>query len=73
MCEWLGNSAPIADKHYLQVTDDHYTNAIAGSANPNNAQSDALVAHSGEKVALNPHTAASRTDWHSSAQPFYVQ
>ncbi len=29
VCEWIGNSAPIADKHYLQVTDDHYTDAVA--------------------------------------------
>ena len=27
VCEWIGNSAPIADKHYLQVTDDHYADA----------------------------------------------
>jgi len=24
VCDWIGNSAPIADKHYLQVTDAHY-------------------------------------------------
>ena len=28
VCEWIGNSAPIADKHYLQVTDDHYSDAV---------------------------------------------
>ncbi len=28
VCEWIGNSAPIADKHYLQVTDDHYDDAV---------------------------------------------
>jgi integrase len=27
VCEWIGNSAPIADKHYLQVTDAHYADA----------------------------------------------
>lgn len=27
VCEWIGNSALIADKHYLQVTDDHYADA----------------------------------------------
>jgi integrase len=27
VCDWLGNSAPIADKHYLQVTDQHYAEA----------------------------------------------
>src|SRR6476620_3904777 len=24
VCEWLGNSQPIAAKHYLQVTDEHF-------------------------------------------------
>ena len=25
VCRWLGNSRPVADKHYLQVTDEHFT------------------------------------------------
>lgn len=29
VCEWIGNSAAIADKHYLQVTGDHYTSAVS--------------------------------------------
>ena len=28
VCGWIGNSAPIADKHYLQITDDHYADAV---------------------------------------------
>ncbi len=28
VCKWIGNSAPIADKHYLQVTDGHYDDAL---------------------------------------------
>ena len=28
VCEWIGNTALIADKHYLQVTDDHYQQAV---------------------------------------------
>jgi hypothetical protein len=24
VCEWLGNSQPVATKHYLQVTDEHF-------------------------------------------------
>ncbi len=27
VCEWIGNSAAIAAKHYLQVTDQHYEQA----------------------------------------------
>ena len=51
VCEWLGNSAPIADKHYLQVTDEHYSNAIVSPANENSAESNAQVARGIEKAA----------------------
>ncbi|WP_390620460.1 tyrosine-type recombinase/integrase [Gimesia panareensis] len=27
VCEWLGNSVPVAMKHYLQITDEHYEKA----------------------------------------------
>ena len=54
VCEWLGNSAPITDKHYLQVTDDHYANAIAGPTNQSGTESGTVNLHSGEKVTHNP-------------------
>ena len=28
VCQWIGNSQPIAAKHYLQVTDDHFSKAV---------------------------------------------
>ena len=28
VCAWLGNSRPVAMKHYLQVTDDHWRQAV---------------------------------------------
>ena len=28
VCKWIGNSQPIAAKHYLQVTDDHFSKAV---------------------------------------------
>ncbi len=28
VCQWIGNSQPIAAKHYLQVTDDHLSKAV---------------------------------------------
>ncbi|MBA4107074.1 MAG: hypothetical protein C0485_15115 [Pirellula sp.] len=31
VCTWIGNSAIIADKHYLQVTDDHFDNATGAA------------------------------------------
>lgn len=32
VCSWIGNSAIIAAKHYLQVTDDHFAKATGISA-----------------------------------------
>ena len=28
VCAWLGNSRPVAIKHYLQVTDEHFRKAV---------------------------------------------
>jgi integrase len=28
VCAWIGNSRVVAEKHYLQVTDDHYASAL---------------------------------------------
>jgi hypothetical protein len=41
VCKWIGNSQPVAEKHYLQVTDEHFDRAIRGdgSAAQNPAQS----------------------------------
>ncbi len=30
VCNWIGNSQAVAKKHYLQVTDEHFTKATAG-------------------------------------------
>jgi hypothetical protein len=32
VCEWIGNSAAIAAKHYLQVTDKHFDQAAQNPA-----------------------------------------
>jgi len=48
VCEWIGNSAAIAAKHYLQVTDEHYQQAAQKAAH-NPAQSGAVTARKGEK------------------------
>jgi len=32
VCKWIGNSQPIAAKHYLQVTDEHYAKAAQNPA-----------------------------------------
>ncbi len=30
VCQWIGNSQPIAAEHYLQVTDEHFDRAVQG-------------------------------------------
>jgi hypothetical protein len=32
VCEWIGNSQAVAHKHYLQMTDEHYQQAVAEPA-----------------------------------------
>jgi integrase len=32
VCQWIGNSVPVAAKHYLQVTDDHFEQALQQAA-----------------------------------------
>ena len=39
VCEWIGNSQPIAAKHYLQVTDEHYRQAVQNPVQQSSATS----------------------------------
>ena len=32
VCAWIGNSQPVAAKHYLQLTDEHFERAAQGAA-----------------------------------------
>jgi len=49
VCQWIGNSEPVAAKHYLQVTDDHFKQATADSAEA--AQNAAQYAHERRRKA----------------------
>ena len=65
VCEWIGNSAPIADKHYLQVTDDHYADAVTITPEVRGTESGTVDAESGTEAAQIPaqqSAAQSRTD-----------
>ncbi len=55
VCAWLGNSAPIAQKHYLQVTEQHFAEAIGGGA-----KSGALSAKRGAQNQAQHSAASSR-------------
>lgn len=52
VCNWIGNSQRVAAKHYLQVTDDHFREAVGPAADPAKptdeaAQNAAQHAHAG--------------------------
>ena len=32
VCRWIGNTQPVAQKHYLQITDEHFERAVGGDA-----------------------------------------
>ena len=51
VCRWIGNSPQVARKHYLQVTEEHFDQAIQGGAKSGAlvAQNQAQQAHAGSR------------------------
>ena len=47
VCQWIGNSQPIAAKHYLQVTDDHFSKALQKAL-----QQPAVLPRTGSQAGL---------------------
>ncbi|WP_218922343.1 tyrosine-type recombinase/integrase [Fuerstiella marisgermanici] len=47
---WLGHSSRIAEKHYLQVTPDHWEKAIGGNICANPQASTPLLAHKKQEI-----------------------
>jgi hypothetical protein len=47
VCRWIGNSQPVAARHYLQLTDEHFARAITddGAAGTETVQNAAQKAH----------------------------
>jgi len=54
VCAWIGNSAAVAQEHYLQVTDAHFEEAARGAAQ-NAAQSAAVSGGKCEEVTKAPN------------------
>ena len=61
VCEWIGNTALIAEVHYLQVTDDHYQQAVKDTTE-RGTESGTANAENTSKAAQNQaqHPAATR-------------
>ena len=45
ICAWMGNSQPVAAKHYLQVTDAHFNQAAAPNPQPSALQNAMQLQH----------------------------
>ena len=58
-CEWIGNSRPVAMKHYLQATEDHFITAAGDNSAANALQrpaaSDSKAMHGQQKTPGNQH------------------
>lgn len=37
VCAWIGNSESVAQKHYLQITDEHFSKAVRAAPDDQNA------------------------------------
>ncbi|NOY41263.1 MAG: site-specific integrase [Planctomycetes bacterium] len=62
VCSWIGNTAAIAAKHYLQVTDAHFAKAACTPSNQGGAESGALYAEKGAQNAAQSTLASSCTE-----------
>ncbi len=62
VCAWIGNSAIIAAKHYLQVTDAHFSKAVCIPTNQGGAESGALSDKKGAQKPAQPSLAPDCTE-----------
>jgi hypothetical protein len=75
ICAWIGNSEPVAAKHYLQVTDKHFMAAAGGSSacepeSENEPQKEEASKSAGDfealhRVALNKSYPTRTRTWNS--------
>lgn len=65
VCDWIGNSARVAQAHYLQVTDAHFARAIGEAAQKAAHQVHAKTRNQSHDVGVQadlPHAAATCDD-----------
>ena len=68
VCAWLGNSQPVAMKHYLQVHDEHFARAIRGVVDTG-ANSGAPAAHKAAHKAAQQAAASRCTESQEEKEP----
>ncbi|MEX2673461.1 MAG: tyrosine-type recombinase/integrase [Phycisphaeraceae bacterium] len=56
VCKWIGNSEPVAIKHYLQITDEHFERAIRRTTAGQSAAAERVAEdlEKAKKAAQNP-------------------
>ena len=59
VCSWIGNSAAVAAKHYLQVTDEHFRQGVAGpsGAAQQTAETQEMARKQSQQETQNPGSA----------------
>jgi len=65
VCAWMGNSQPVAAKHYLQVTDDHFDIAAGKAPSSDTSANDALqnaLQQAAVSTRTGPHEKNARID-----------
>lgn len=68
VCAWLGNSPAVADKHYLQVTEDHFRAATGATQTGSPAAPETAPKKVTQKVTQHG-TATARSEQHETRQP----
>lgn len=67
VCSWIGNTAAVAAKHYLQVTDDHFAQAIGQEGAPNGKMVQKMVQQPAAEACLESQTVATPQSGQQSA------
>ena len=71
VCAWIGNSKAVADKHYLQVTDDHFSKALEKKCAAYSLQQHDVLEYNASQTDDSPAEADSPTiDKRVSLQEF---
>lgn len=61
VCAWIGNTERIAQKHYLQVTEDHFTLAADPNIAPNSAPKGKTAQNTAQHPARTEHAPKQKT------------
>src|SRR5207245_11543855 len=61
VCSWIGHAAAIAQKHYLQVTEEHFALAADPNSAPNSARNVKTARNTAQHPARTEHAPSAKT------------